>query len=361
MRIAILDMDDLKNPHWGSGQAKVTREVFKRLANQHTITVYSSKYPASIDYEADGITYKHIGLGTNNPKLNNVAYVATIPFITPSIEADVIFENFTAPFSTLFTPLFTKIPVIGITSFFSADEKGKEYSIPFNRVEKIGIKQYKYAIALNSGYLEKINQLNPNVEAKLIPNGIDDDYFKLNTKENNSILYLGRIDINQKGLDLLIESFSKIANEVREELFIVGSGNINDETRLKDMISRSGCGNKIKFLGKKTGREKLQLQSEAKVVVFPSRFEGQSLSALESIALGKPILCFDIAGFNWLKNGSCQKVSNFNTRQYSQALLDLLKNKAKRLKIGSSAKNVAKNYSWSKVANEYNSFLNAVR
>src|SRR3990167_7399104 len=99
MKIAIIDMDNLKNPFWAAGQARATREVGKRLALKHEVVVYCSKYPNYKDYEEDGVKYIHIGLGTKNPKVNNIAFVLSIPFLVSRLKADIIIENFNAPVS----------------------------------------------------------------------------------------------------------------------------------------------------------------------------------------------------------------------------------------------------------------------
>ena len=115
LHIAFLDFDDLKNPLLSGGQARATYEVGKRLVKLgHTVTIICSRYPGSKDYVGDGIFYKHIGLGSNNIKLNNAVFFLALPFAVANFKADAMIECFTAPISTCFSPLFTKTPVIGI-------------------------------------------------------------------------------------------------------------------------------------------------------------------------------------------------------------------------------------------------------
>ena len=148
MKIVVFDMDNIRNPHWGSGQAVATREIFKRLSARHEVTVYSSKYPNAKDYIEEGICYKHVGLGTNKSFLNNLAYIAVLPFLVRKIQADIIVEHFTAPFSLCFTPLFTRIPVIGLSSFFDSKILGQKYHLPFEIVPKKGAKYYRFFIGI---------------------------------------------------------------------------------------------------------------------------------------------------------------------------------------------------------------------
>ena len=137
-------MDDLKNPFWAAGQARATREVGKILAKRHQVTVYSSKYPGYKDYQEDGITYKHIGVVSKSPKLTNLFYILSVPFTVSKVDSDIIVENFNAPISTSFAPLFTKIPVMGLPTMFAAEEFAKKYHLPFDWIEKFGCRFYKY-------------------------------------------------------------------------------------------------------------------------------------------------------------------------------------------------------------------------
>jgi len=132
MNITFLDFDDIKNPLLSAGQAHATFEVGRRLVQKgHKVKVISSKYPGFKDRVEEGIEYRHIGVGTNNIRLNNFLYIFFIPFAVRKLKADIIIECFTAPISTLFSPLFSKIPVIGLPSMFNAKEFTKKYCLPF--------------------------------------------------------------------------------------------------------------------------------------------------------------------------------------------------------------------------------------
>ena len=138
LTIAIIDMDNLKNPFWGAGQARATREVGKLLAKKHKVIVYCSKYPGYKDYTEDGIIYKHVGIINKNPQLTNFAFILQIPSLVKQIKADIIIENFNAPISTSFAPLFTKIPIIALPTMFNAIEFTKKYHLPFHWIEALG-------------------------------------------------------------------------------------------------------------------------------------------------------------------------------------------------------------------------------
>lgn len=113
LKIIFIDFDDIKNPLLGAGQAKATLEVGSRLVNHgHTVTVYCSKYPGYKNRIENGIRYHHIGISTPNIKLNNLIFIFSLPFVVPRLKGDILVESFAAPISTLFSPIYTRIPVV---------------------------------------------------------------------------------------------------------------------------------------------------------------------------------------------------------------------------------------------------------
>ena len=105
-----------------------------------------------------------------SPKLTNLAYLFRLPFLTKKIRnADIILEEFNAPISTSFSPLFTKIPVIAIPTIFNAEEFTKKYHLPFDLIEAIGVKLYKYFLPYSHTDNNKIKRLNPNAINKIMP------------------------------------------------------------------------------------------------------------------------------------------------------------------------------------------------
>ena len=147
LNIIFLDFNDIKNPLLSAGQARATVDVGKRLARKgHKITVICSRYPGSADRIENGLRYKHIGLGSGNVRLNNLVYILTLPFTVMRLKGDIIFEFFTAPISTLFSPLFTNIPVIAVPTSFEAERFAKLYHLPVDKIESFGLRFYKYFI-----------------------------------------------------------------------------------------------------------------------------------------------------------------------------------------------------------------------
>lgn len=356
MKIAILDFDDIKNPLLNGGQARATYEVAKRLVKRgHRVEVIASKHPGYKDREEAGISYRHIGLGSGNIRLNNILYILAIPFAARAIKADMILECFTAPISTLFSPVFTDIPVVAISTSFDAERFSKLYYLPFDRIERFGCRFYKYFLPFTEHLEKKIKKFNPNIIAKVVPEGVGEEFFKIEKKTAKHILFLGRLDMDQKGIDLLLRSYSKIAEEVDLPLIIAGNG--PDEERVRSYINELHLEKRVFMAGAAYGEKKAHLLSEALFVAFPSRNEGFSLFALEALASGSPLVAFDIPGLSWNDSSVAMKAKSFDVDEYSLLLKKAAQDKNLISKMSINARSFAGNFTWDKVADQFESFF----
>lgn len=347
MKIAILDFDNIRNPLLNAGQARTTYEVGKRLVERgHLVEVITSRFPNSNDRIEKGMKYHHIGLGTKNIKLNNLVYILAVPLALRNIDADIIIECFTAPISTLMSPLFTKIPVVALPSMFNAKEFSKKYHLPFHWIERFGMRFYKYIMPFSEIDYRKAKLLNPNTICKKIPPGVGEEYFSIKHKKPKHILFLGRLDMAQKGIDLLLEAYAKVKEKIKYPLIIAGHG--PDEGKIKKIIQSLKLENKVTLVGATYGKKKMNLISETIFVAFPSRHDIFSHWSLEVLASGFPLVSFDLSEFNWLKNGLVLKAKPFNTTEYSSLLLKATKKKFLK-KADISSRKFASSFTWEKV------------
>lgn len=356
LKITYLDFDDLKNPLLGAGQARATYEVACRLVSKgHKVEVLCSKYPGCKDRLEGGIKYTHIGLGSKFIRLNNLVYILVLPFFVRKTRADIVVECFTAPISTLFSPLFTKIPVVAITPSFEADRFSKKYHLPFYLVERIGLRFYKYFLPSSPFFETKMKRINPEVISKVIPQGISDEYFSIKAKNRGKyILYLGRLDIGQKGLDLLLKAYSKVSDRINYPLYIAGYG--SDEEKIEQFIKKLNLKKKVKIVGPFFGEKKKRLLSAAVFAVIPSRYEGFCLVALEALASGLPVVAFNIPGISWLPEDVSLKAKPFDINGYARLMVKAAGEKENR-KLKKKCRQVAKKYSWDDITAQYEQFF----
>lgn len=126
------------------------------------------------------------------------------------------------------------------------------------------------------------------------------DYTEIkNTSVNRSdstlrCIYTGRMD-GWKNVDLLVDSFIKYhrcnSNSV---LYMVGDG--PEYEHIKSKITSSGAMDYIFLPGRLDHKKIVRLLKSSDIFLFPSKGEGVSLSILEALAAGLPVVGFDVIG-----------------------------------------------------------------
>jgi GalNAc-alpha-(1->4)-GalNAc-alpha-(1->3)-diNAcBac-PP-undecaprenol alpha-1,4-N-acetyl-D-galactosaminyltransferase len=100
---------------------------------------------------------------------------------------------------------------------------------------------------------------------------------------------MGRLGL-QKGFDMLIESFARVANQHSEwDLWIWGEGELR--VSLENQIALLGLEARV-FMPGRTSTPWDELE-KAELVVLSSRFEGLPMVMLEAMALGRAVVAFD--------------------------------------------------------------------
>ena len=112
----------------------------------------------------------------------------------------------------------------------------------------------------------------PSNKLLAIPNPIIFDINSEKCIKSNEIIYVGRIDLNQKRLDLLIYIWQKVSiNNPSWKLKIVGSG--DDLSILKQIISKNKI-DQVEILG---SQNPIEHYRKAKILCLTSSFEGWPL------------------------------------------------------------------------------------
>lgn len=355
MTIAYLDFDDSRNPLLAGGQSMATVEVGKRLsAKGHTVLSICSRYPGSLDRTENGISYQHIGIGSRFIRLNNLIYILTLPFVVPTVKADIFIECFTAPISTMGSPLYAKAPVAALPSQFAAREFSRKYKLPFHWIEYMLLPFYRYFLPYTQDVLDRMKKRNPTIISKIIPHGAGPEYFSLKRKKAEYILFLGRLDVDQKGIDLLLASYAKVAKKIAYPLVIAGHG--ADEEKVKGLIARYGLEQKVTMIGGAYGKKKLEVLSKAAFIAFPSRYDDLPIFGIEALAAGLPLACFDIPELSFITGRTGWKAKPFDTDAYAKVLLEATKDTHLASKYVDCRK-FARQFDWDDVANKFESFF----
>ncbi|MBW2341936.1 MAG: glycosyltransferase family 4 protein [Deltaproteobacteria bacterium] len=194
-----------------------------------------------------------------------------------------------------------------------------------------------------------------------LANGVSEDLFHLKPEEGDFILFLGRIDLYMKGLDILLESFSQVSNQ-HMNLKIAGSGKRGDVKKLLKLIKDFELENRVEFLGKVSEKDKLELLRTCLFLVMPSRFEGWGITGVEANAAGKPVLGTKIKGLGEavLHEKTALLVEPEDVEKLTASLDFLIENGEKRRSLGEEGRIWARRFSWKSIAAEQFDFYKAV-
>lgn len=358
-KIIISTYDDIRNPYYGGGGAIAIHELAKRLKDIYDIKVISWNHSGVRSEIIDGVEYKRVGFSKINPKFGMFIFQISLPLIAFVNKCDLWLESFAPPFTTSFLPLFTTKQVVGIVHMLAAEDMIRKYgNLPFRLLEKAGMKFYKHIITTNEYTKKKILLLNPDARVEVISNGIE-KVSSFKTKKTKNILFLGRIEVDQKGLDLLLVAFRKFIDEGNQEykLIIAGSGASNEVKKLLHLVKANKLKKNVVIKGWVEGKEKDNLLDRASAIVIPSRFETYSMVALEAMAHGLPIVCFDIDGLKWINKKVAVKVSLFDTQKLAEAIKTVVSNIDKTNEIKKYGPAYASRFTWDKIAQKYNKYI----
>lgn len=133
----------------------------------------------------------------------------------------------------------------------------------------------------------------PAKKITVIYDGIELNRFKLKIPENIDVTsrhsvaaVISRLDEN-KGLECFIHAIAEITKKIASIHFmIVGTGSI--ETKLKELTKKLNVSSSVTFMGFR--KDIPEILAGVDITIVPSPEEGMSMSALESMASGVPVV-----------------------------------------------------------------------
>jgi phosphatidylinositol alpha-mannosyltransferase len=226
----------------------------------------------------------------------------------------------------------------------------RRYKLPFRVVERYALRLYRHFIVLNEADRATVHRYNREARCLLIPNGayrpeVADGEFG----QGRHLLFIGRIDVEQKGLDLLLRALSRYPPGL--PLMIAGAGTRREENKLRALAEQVDV--PVVLLGRVCGAEKERLLRDAACVVVPSRYETFCLSALEAMTYGKPVVCFDLPQLRWIDDGGAVRVPVGDVEALGRAVQELVADPARREKLGRVAFAVSRDYDWEIIGERY--------
>lgn len=142
---------------------------------------------------------------------------------------------------------------------------------------------------------ELINLALTSRAPKLVYNGVDTKLFTPGEKNKNPlVLYVGRLKA-YKSVDVFVKAAKQILKSVPTAQFVI-AGEGEERTRLTRLAHDLGLDPVLRFVGRVTEEEKIELYKKAWVFVNPSFMEGWGITTIEANACGTPVVAADVPG-----------------------------------------------------------------
>ena len=360
-RIVFSNYDSLANPFYGGGGARAIHEIARRRAARQEVRVVAGAFPGCRDGVVDGVAYEHLGRAGAGGKTGQLWFQFRLPGRARRGDFDLWVESLTPPFSTACLQKFTPRPVIALTQVLGGKAMARKYKLPFGLIERLGLRTYRHSIALSEFLKGEILQASPRATVAVIPNGVPGELIRQSVeREERHILFLGRLDVEQKGLDLLLDAVAGLVGHVDVRLVIAGSGTPGAEAWLRRRIAVLRLGDRVQLAGPVSGPRKHDLLRQAFFLAMPSRFEASPLVMLEAFAYGLPVVLYDIPELHETPDECCVKTTPFDVAGLSRAMADLWRDGPRRAALGRAAKAHSRRFDWDDLARRYEDFFETV-
>jgi glycosyltransferase involved in cell wall biosynthesis len=360
MKILQIIYESFGSPFGFGGAGVRAYEIYKRMKDRHDVTLLCMKYPGAADGEREGL--RHVFVGAESESLTKSVFAYTVKaaqFVRKHADDfDVIIENF-LPSTPFFSKFLTRKPVIlqvqGIMEKHSLKKFSPLYSGPMYAVEHFYPGRYDNFIFVSDVTREKFMR---RVKRKLsvchvIPNGINEELLKAVPEEQDYILFLSRIDIYTKGLDLLVNAFTRISEQYPELRLVLAGYEFDKVGSLLSGVPPP-LRERIRYAGFVTGEEKRNLLSKAKLFVLPSRHESAPISILEAAACGKPVIVSDIPELSFVRDAGFGLIfPSGSVEGLTEQIDSLLHDSGHRTTMGIKGRIYVSTFLWDRIAGEF--------
>ena len=162
------------------------------------------------------------------------------------------------------------------------------------------------------------------------------------------VLFLGRIHF-KKGLDILAEAWVKVAARFPDaHLVLAGPDFEGTQSRILRQLEALSLGARTTFTGMLQGDEKWSALAAAEVFILPSYSEGLSVSVLEAMGMGLPVIVTEQCNLPDVKKHQCGWTIQPRMSDVESALIHLLELSPRdRQLLGQNGRSlVAERYTW---------------
>jgi len=210
-------------------------------------------------------------------------------------------------------------------------------------------------VANSKGLRKLALEFMPNLDIRVIPNGVDTEQFRPPQERAPAgllkLLTVCRL-ISRKRIDLLIKAVAdakKLGHDLR--LNIAGDGNLLEP--LRRLADELGVAETVNFMGRVGAEQMAQVYQENDIFIMSSAHEGMSNAMLEAMACGLPIVTTRCEGVEELIADNGIVVEDQGPEAIAEAIIELGGDPHTCEKMALAARKQAEKFSWPAVAQQY--------
>ena len=187
-----------------------------------------------------------------------------------------------------------------------------------------------------------------------IPKNIDRQIFRQAfpaLQGKRLVLFLGRIHF-KKGLDILVDAWSQISAKYPDVMLVIAGPDFEGTRQtVESRIGELGLANRVLFTGMLTGDLKWSALASATCFVLPSYSEGLSVSTLEAMGVGVPVIVTEQCNLPEVQNLGAGWQIPSKPAALTLAMQECLENPpAENSRIGAKGQALVRDrYSWTAV------------
>lgn len=356
LKILIFNWRCPKHPEAG-GAEKATYEIARRWVQQgHKVQLISGGFIGGSKYDnIDGISITRLG-GKYS------VYVKSIFYYYRRLKGkyDVVIDEInTIPF---FTPLYVREPHVAFIHQLAANvlfEELPSVQAKFLSFMEPHVLRLYGNVPMITSQCTKYDLLRFGIaecNMYVINYGVDHNIYKSGTKKSSypHVFFLGRLK-RFKGVHLLIKAMVQVVKEIpNAKLSIVGSGDADYETELKQLIDNLNLRKNVVFFEFGLGDsllQKVQIMQEAWVLVFPSAREGFGLVVVEANSCGTPTIATDVPGLReTVRDNDTGFLVSRTVNALADSIKQVLSNDALRARLSKRSLEWSMQFDWNKTA-----------
>lgn len=202
-----------------------------------------------------------------------------------------------------------------------------------------------------------------NTHSYVIPNGIDIKKNKKVWANSNNLkgVFIGRLDIYHKGLDLLIEACIKERNFLLEnntEIMLYGPDWNHSKSLINEKIKNNKLEDIVKLKGEIYDENKIRVLLNSDFFILTSRFEGHPMGLIEALSYGLPCLVTDGTNMaNEIKVSNAGWAARNDIDSIRKQLKELVTSKEELREKSRNAIRLSSIYDWKVLAKESHSIF----